>query len=131
MNVERSLDFLLKNATPTLNQGEFVFCTVAKPSQSLLASAIAIIQEDEGHTLVLPKALAEEKGINFSYVAAWITLKVHSDLAAIGLTAAFSSALAQNKISCNVIAGYYHDHIFVPYNHGEKAVTILSDLATA
>lgn len=130
MKGETALDILLKHATPSINEGEFVFCSVTKPPQSLLVSAIATIKEHEGYTLILPKKLAEEKGIDFSYVAAWITLKIHSDLAAIGLTAAFSSALAQHKISCNVIAGYYHDHIFVPHNDGEKAVAILSNLAT-
>jgi uncharacterized protein len=62
-------------------------------------------------------------------VAAWITLTVHSALEAVGLTAAFSKALADVNISCNVVAGYYHDHIFVPQQDAEKAMAVLESLA--
>ena len=39
--------------------------------------------------------------------AAWISLTVHSDLEAVGLTAAFSTALGQAGVSCNVVAGAF------------------------
>jgi uncharacterized protein len=130
MKGETDLATLLKGASPVLNPGEYVFCTLATPSQTLLASAVATIKEQEGHTLVLPKVLAEQQGLEFAYVAAWITLTVHSDLAAVGLTAAFAGALARHQISCNVMAGYYHDHIFVAHQHGAKAVAVLNRLAT-
>ena len=59
---------------------------------------------------------------------AWITLEVHSSLEAVGLTAAFSKQLADNMISCNVIAGYYYDHIFIPIHKAEEALNLLDDL---
>jgi hypothetical protein len=63
--------------------------------------------------------------------AAWITLQVHSDLAAVGLTAAFSSALAQAGISCNVVAGMHHDHLFVPVDQAQQAMRSLQALQQA
>jgi len=65
----------------------------------------------------------------YDFIASWITLSVHSDLNAVGLTAAFSNALAQNKISSNVISGYYHDHIFVPKKEEKKALQTLKELS--
>lgn len=89
------------------------------------------MQENEGITLVLPQAVADEYQLNYEYIAGWITLMVHSSLAAVGLTAAFAHALAQQNISCNVIAGYYHDHIFVADDDVQQALVILNNLGQA
>ncbi|WP_218965175.1 ACT domain-containing protein [Snodgrassella alvi] len=78
--------------------------------------------------LILPQAVADAQQFGYEYVAGWITLKVHSSLAAVGLTAAFSHALAQQNISCNVVAGYYHDHIFVAEDGVQQASVILNSL---
>jgi uncharacterized protein len=67
--------------------------------------------------------------LSYSFVAAWITLTVHSSLEAVGLTATFSKALAENNISCNVVAAYYHDHIFVDAKDAAKAMKILHILS--
>lgn len=89
---------------------------------------ICIFKEEEGYTLVLSKSIADNLNFDYSYIASWITLTVHSSLEAVGLTAVFSNALAKHKISCNVIAGFYHDHIFVDKEKGEMAMIILSEL---
>lgn len=77
---------------------------------------------------LLKKNKADEFQLDYDYVAAWITLKVHSSLEAVGLTAAFSNALAKHQISCNVVAGYYHDHIFVDSAMADTAINILQQL---
>jgi hypothetical protein len=51
-----------------------------------------------------------------------------SALTDIGLTALFSRTLADAGISCNVIAGLAHDHLFVGWEQGERACALLSEL---
>jgi len=58
-----------------------------------------------------------------------ITLTVHSSLEAVGLTAAFATELTRHGISANVVAGYYHDHIFVGAGDAERAVAALQGLS--
>jgi hypothetical protein len=92
---------------------------------------IGEFKEKEGTTVIISKKNAERLGLSFDFVAAWITLNVHSALDAVGLTAAFSSELARHDMSCNVVAGYYHDHLFIDYSNGEKAVEILQKMKTS
>src|SRR5690606_7213341 len=89
---------------------------------------VASIREPEGLSVILPEQQAIELGLPIAFVAAWITLTVHSDLAAVGLTAAFSQALAHAGVSCNVVAGVYHDHVFVPVEQAEQAMDALRAL---
>lgn len=76
----------------------------------------------------MPQAQAASAGLQVLFLAAWITLTVHSDLQAVGLTAAFASALGQAGISCNVVAGAFHDHIFVPVEQAQQALAALKTL---
>src|SRR5918993_386972 len=98
----------------TLHPTAVVFCLVPSSAVIPIESTIAVMREAEGVTLVLTEEDALTRGLEPSFRAEWITLNVQSDLQAVGLTAAFSRALADANISCNVIAGAYHDHIFVP-----------------
>ncbi|WP_244140316.1 ACT domain-containing protein (plasmid) [Pantoea agglomerans] len=128
MSGEKNLHELLQHASPEHNPGKYVFSTLQSPSTELTESSVVFIREAEGITLVLPKDIADQYGVGYEYVASWITLKIHSSLAAVGLTAAFSRALADRGISCNVVAGYYHDHIFVAYDDTIVAMEVLSSL---
>lgn len=127
MSGEKNLAILLKNMKPVLNTGDFVFCTVSDIYTIDLSQIIGSFKEKEGITLVLPKAYADELDLEYSSIMSWITLQLHSALEAVGLTAAFSKVLAENNISCNVVAGYYHDHIFVMKKDAEKAMELLSN----
>lgn len=80
-------------------------------------------------TAILERSRADALGLKYSFVAAWITLTIHSALDAVGLTAAFASALGEAGISCNVIAAYYHDHIFVASGDAAQAMTVLHALS--
>ena len=106
--------------------GEFVFYTVAHLKDFEIAEIVGFFKEKEGITIIIPRKVADNWGLKYSFVAAWITLTVHSALDAVGLTAAFSQALAAENISCNVVAGYFHDHIFVAKSDAEKAMEILN-----
>jgi uncharacterized protein len=126
---EKDLDILLKTMKPRLNNGDFVFCTVNETAHLNPADVILSFKEQEGTTIIIAQSLADSLQLPYSFVAAWITLTVHSSLEAVGLTAAFSKALAGAGISCNVVAAYYHDHIFVDKKDAEKAMEILSSFS--
>lgn len=116
--------------TPKLKEGEYVFCTVTSLSNMDISDILGLFKEDEGITIILKKQSADRLNLSYNYIAAWITLTIHSSLEAVGFTAAFSSALAQHLISSNVIAAYYHDHIFVAQSDAEKAMRVLRQLSS-
>ena len=129
MTGETNLSRLLASLSPCLNPGRFVFCSVPQPTVVQVAAALGSFREAEGTTLILAREEAERLGLAYDYLAAWITLEVHSSLAAVGLTAAFAKALAGEGISCNVIAGFHHDHLFVAEADAERALARLQRLA--
>jgi hypothetical protein len=92
--------------------------------------AAATIVEDEGLTAVVRVADAERLGQRPDFVAAWLTLDVDSALDSVGLTAAVATALANEGIACNVLAGFHHDHLLVPEDRADEAATILQALGT-
>ena len=119
------LSKLIANMEPILNDGEYVFASVSNIELIPRTITICEIKEREGVTVVVSKENAEQLGLVFEFVAAWITLNIHSSLEAVGLTAAFASELEKHNISCNVVAGYYHDHIFVDIKDKDKALKVL------
>ncbi len=129
---ENNLQQLLCNMSPGLLDGEYVFCTVASGQYGDYASAnpIASFTEPEGLTLVLLKDSADAAGLAYQDLFRCITLGIHSSLQAVGLTAAVAGALADNGISANVIAAYFHDHIFVQSDLADAAIGILSRLGS-
>jgi uncharacterized protein len=126
---ETNLSVLITNMQPILNDGLYVFSSVSSLASFNLDKILFFFKEEEGFTVVFEKKDADTEGVKYETVFAWITLHIHSALEAVGLTAAFSNALANNQISCNVVAGYYHDHIFVQYDLGERAIAVLTKLS--
>jgi hypothetical protein len=125
---ETSLTTLLRSMNPQLNDGAYVFCSLSDAAQLDGVQPLGSFQEAEGLTVILPCLQAEQLRLPYNYVAAWLTLHVHSALQAVGLTAAVAGALAQAGISCNVIAGFYHDHLFVAHADGPRALAVLQQL---
>ena len=122
------LSLLLRSMEPVLNPGIFVFTSIQDIGEIEPSTIMASIREPEGLSIVMRESDARERGLPILFRAAWITLKVTSDLAAVGLTAAFASVLGEAGISCNVVAGAYHDHIFVPVESAERALLELRKL---
>lgn len=126
---EKDLSTLLKAMRPILNDGDYVFCVLPELGAIPLDAALMLFKEAEGYTIILTRETADQYRMAYSFVSSWITLSVHSDLEAVGLTAAFANALADGNVSCNVVAAFYHDHIFVDKKDAGKAMEILQHLS--
>ena len=125
-----NINELLGSMQPALIDELFVFCTVkGQLAEYLNLAPIATFVETEGLTLVLTKDTADKAGLQYEGVFRQITLTVHSSLEAVGLTAAVSTKLTSKGISANVIAAYYHDHIFVSADKAEQALSTLNELS--
>jgi uncharacterized protein len=124
----RDLKTLLTHMQPELNPGRYAFVALASRVTLAATDIVASVREPEGLSVILAEQTALDLELPIAFTAAWITLAVHSDLAAVGLTAAVSQALAQAGISCNVVAGVHHDHLFVPVEQSERAMDALHAL---
>lgn len=129
MTGETKLVKLIRGMSPKLNEGEYVFVSVPDPSGIERSHIVCEFKEEEGISLVLERQKADELKLEYEFVTSWITLTVHSSLEAVGLTAMVSNVLANKGISCNVIAGYYHDHVFVAKADANKALKLLSEFS--
>ena len=128
---EENLDVLLGSLAPQLLEDEFVFCTLADSTYGDHAAArpLASFLEAEGLTLVVRKRAAESLGFTHTGGFRCISLGVQSSLKAVGLTAAVTGKLSEHGISANVMAAYFHDHVFVPAGHAQQALQILVELS--
>ena len=126
MSGEIDLKVLLGSMDPELSDGVYVFHSMpADCDQLFQLRPWAIITETEGYTIIIDKDTATLNGIPVLDVFRRITLNVHSSLNAVGLTAVVSTKLAEVGISANVVAGFYHDHVFVQQDRAAEAMRIL------
>ncbi|PVB60927.1 ACT domain-containing protein [Labrenzia sp. 011] len=133
MTGETDLVTLISNMRPMLDPEPYVFCTFVSRSIAELAAydPICLFSETEGVTAILPAERARELGLAEAEWFRRITLTVHSSLEAVGLTAAVATALAAKGISANVVAAFFHDHVFVPEERAEEALQELRNLTDA
>lgn len=120
------LPTLLSRLDPVLHPERLTFALV--PAGEAAPPGFARVEEDEGTTVVLPEADAVRLGLAHEVACRRIELRVRSDLAAVGLTAAVAGALAAEGISANVVAAFHHDHVLVPADDAERARDVLLDL---
>lgn len=106
--------------------GLYVYVSLPEVPEGL--TPFATIREDEGITLIVTEQEARDAGLPLDETYARITLGVHSALDSIGLTATVAQTLASRSISCNVVAGYYHDHLFVQADRATEAAELLDGL---
>lgn len=128
---ERNLDALLKTLSPKLVDGIHVFVTL--PDNAIPAGLVPrmLFREAEGITLILLKSDAESAGLDHAFPCRMITLQVHSSLDAVGFMARIASELASRGIGVNPVAGFYHDHLFVPDGREDEALEALQQVAAA
>jgi hypothetical protein len=124
------LDDLLKSISPEIQDGEYVFCTlIGEHVDYKHLNPLASFRESEGLTLIVPVEVAAQEKLPFEGTFKQITLMVHSSLDAVGLTASVANKLASYGISANVIAAYYHDHVFVQTEKAEQALSALKEFS--
>ena len=128
MTGEVDLQKLIQGMKPERNKGEYVYCLADSKEHAIALDPLCCFQENEGVTVILPKEKADAMGISYTMTFVWITLTVLSSLEAVGLTAAVSKALTEANISCNVVAAFFHDHIFVPVKDAERVINVLQKL---
>lgn len=130
MTQETGLDAMLAEMSPWLQPGLFVFCSVLHGSDSseALSQAHAMMAEDEGLSLILPRAEAQRLGLKYDRTMRQITLMVFANRESVGLTATVARALAERGIAANVVAAAMHDHIFVPAARADDALDTLRDV---
>jgi len=123
------LDLLLKTMSPVLLEKQYIIISTQENFEEIIKyNPIAIIQEKEGKTIIIEKNIADNNNIKYKEIFKCITLNVNSSLSAIGFTAVISNELTKNKISANVIAGYYHDHLLVNEVNADDALKVLLTL---
>lgn len=129
MSGETNLSILIKSMQPMIQEGDYVFAAVRDIKLLNLNEVLFYFREKEEITVVVKREYADIKQLSYNYISAWITLNIHSSLEAVGLTAAVSTGLAKEGISCNVVAAIYHDHIFVAKSDSVKAMEALLKLS--
>jgi hypothetical protein len=122
------LAILLQTMQPELHPGTYAFATLHRDQSVLLTDLVALVHETEGTSVVVHEDDLERLGLTAVFLCSWITLSVNSALHAVGLTAAVSSALSDAGISCNVIAGTHHDHLFVSVSDAAAALHAMQAL---
>lgn len=121
---------MIASMTPVLQPGIFVFCSMlhSVDAKATLRLARGAFAEDEGMSLILPKADADKLRLTYDTEMRQITLMVFTSLTSVGLVAAVTAELTREKIPANVVSATQHDHVFVPTKHAERAMNLLRDL---
>ncbi len=129
MGGKRDLTTLLSDMTPVIARPTYVYCTFPDRRLPVGVEAICQFSESEGLTAIIDKSDAERLNIAYEFAARMITLTVHSDLAAVGFLSVVFATLANAGIACNAVSAYHHDHLFVPDERSDEAMSLLQSLS--
>lgn len=129
MNASDDLRQLLSRLAPVLDAGTYVFATLPD-GEEIPADLLPrmCLQEQEGTTIIITETAAKAAGLAYAFPCRMITLNVYSELASVGLMAKVAARLASLGIAVNPVAGYFHDHLFVPAARAEAAMIALHQL---
>lgn len=130
MSGERDLHKLQRHLAPTLHPQTFVYCSFPDFRLPPGLEPICTFRETEGLTAIVEQAAADRIAVPHVFRARLITLTVHSSLDAIGLLASVATSLACAGIPCNAVAAYHHDHLFVPNELADQALSVLHGIAS-
>jgi hypothetical protein len=126
---EKDLEKLCSAIEPVMAPDVYVYCSFPDFGLPDGLAVLCTIREQEGLTAIVRRADAQRLSLPYTFDARLITLTVHSSLEAVGFLAMITARLAQADIPCNAIAGYYHDHILVPVDRADEALTLLDQLS--
>lgn len=131
MSGETDLSKLLSSLEIVVSDEVFVFATIATGTMPAGLAPQMAFAEAEGSSLILTKTQAAAHNMAYEYESKMITLNIHSSLEAVGFMAHISALLADAGISVNPVAGFYHDHLFVPVAKVDEACQILRMISSS
>jgi hypothetical protein len=126
MSMETQLPALLLGAKPEVREGVFVLVAGEVPPQ---LRQLGRVTTNGVRSIILSKAEADAAGLRYPFVASWITVRIHSTVTAARLTNTVVEALQAAGIRCVVVAGFAHNHLFVPENRTEEALAVLAGVS--
>lgn len=124
----KNLATLCATIEPEMAEPVYVYCSFPDFTLPEGLPALFTFREVEGLTAVLDLRDADNCALAYTFKSRLITLKVYSSLEAVGFLAVVSAHLAKAAIPCNAIAGYYHDHILVPVDRADEALSVLTGI---
>ncbi|PVA10442.1 ribonuclease H family protein [Pelagivirga sediminicola] len=125
---EHDLKHLLSGMSPVLDPLTYVFVTLPGHSVPPGLDPRMTMQEGEGTTIIITRDAAQAAGLPYEFPCRMITLNVHSALDAVGFLAKVTTRLAGLGMGVNPVAGFYHDHLFIPAERAEDAMTALGEM---
>lgn len=128
MSGQTNLSEVLKSLKVSCDNVEYGYASVKDKQINFDNLILGTFKENEGLTIIAPKEYFETNDIQCEGPYAKLTIEVYTSLELVGLTAVVAKKLAENQISANVVAGYFHDHIFVQYGLRQKAIEAIDNL---
>ncbi|MAK61498.1 MAG: ribonuclease H family protein [Ponticaulis sp.] len=126
---ETNLDALIRSMQPVLKPNTFVFADYSETPCPPELEPVMVFQEAEGQTLIITREMAERYSLPYSFPCRQITLNIHSSLEAVGFLAAITTQLARHGIPVNAVSAFFHDHLFVPEDRADEALSALKAMA--